>query len=118
MFSNQRKTIGILVEAVLNEFPRRLCQGVIEAAEKSGYNVAIFTSYGSYGNNVEYFKGDCHMYELPPYESLDGMILLLDTIQNLQTRERVLKYTMERCQCPIVSIRENIDGMVGLSREF
>lgn len=110
MFSNQRKTIGILVEAVLNEFPRRLCQGVIEAAEKSGYNVAIFTSYGSYGNNVEYFKGDCHMYELPPYESLDGMILLLDTIQNLQTRERVLKYTLERCQCPIVSIRENIDG--------
>ena len=58
MFSNQRKTIGVLVEAVLNEFPKRLCQGVIQAAEKSGYNVAIFTSYGSYGNNVEYFKGD------------------------------------------------------------
>ncbi len=33
MFSNQRKTIGVLVEAVLNECPSRLCQGVIQAAE-------------------------------------------------------------------------------------
>lgn len=110
MFSNQRKTIGVLVEAVLNECPSRLCQGVIQAADELGYNVAIFTSYGSYSNNLEYFKGDCYMYELPPYETLDGMILILDTIQNLQTRYHVLKYTLERCQCPIVSIREDIDG--------
>lgn len=110
MFSNGRKTIGILTENVVDEFSARLCRGVISEANQRGYNVACFSGFGNYGNNPEYFKGDCQIFELPPYELLDGIILLLDTIQDIPTRTRVLEHAKTRCQCPVISIREKIDG--------
>ena len=42
MFQNNRKTIGVFAEGVRYEFQRKLCQGIIEEAEKEGFNVAIF----------------------------------------------------------------------------
>lgn len=110
MFSNKRKTIGILAEAIKDEFPSLLCQGVIEEAQKRGYNVAVFSCYGNYGYYPEFYKGECKIFDLPPYESLDGIILMLDTIQDISNREYVLRCAQARCHCPIVSIREKIDG--------
>ena len=34
MFQNNRKTIGVFAEGVRYEFQRKLCQGIIEEAEK------------------------------------------------------------------------------------
>lgn len=110
MFSNGRKTIAVLVEAVADEVSMSLCQGAINEAQKRGYNVAVFACYGNYGNNPEYYKGDRQIFELPPYESLDGIILMLDTIQDPETRDDILNYAKTRCRCPIVSVREEIDG--------
>lgn len=110
MFSNGRKTIGVLTEAVKDEFPSLLCQGVIQEAQKRDYNVAVFSCYGNYGNYPKFYKGACQIFELPPYESLDGVILLLDTILDIQNREHILHYAQTRCRCPIVSVREKIDG--------
>ena len=47
MLQNKRKTVGVFAEKVKEEFQMRLCQGIIEEAELQGYNVAIFTNYGS-----------------------------------------------------------------------
>ena len=58
MFSNSRKTIGVFLEQAGNEFQNRLCQGVITKAQELGYNVAVFSGYGNYGQNGRYFVGD------------------------------------------------------------
>lgn len=108
MFSNNRKTIGVIVEAVYNNFPNQLCQGVIRVAREKGYNVAIFSAYGRYGDREDYYQGDCKIYDLPPYEKLDGVILLLDTIQDQNAIDYLLEQIRTRCHCPIVSIREEI----------
>ncbi len=110
MFGNSRKTIGVIVEAVNNSFPKLLCQGIIHSARELGYNVAIFTPYGRYGDRQDYFAGDCKIYDLPPYEDLDGMILLLDTIQDQGSIDYLLEQVRSRCHCPIVSVREQIEG--------
>ena len=47
MLYNKRKTIGVFAEKVKDEFQMRLCQGIIEEAELQGYNVTIFTNYGT-----------------------------------------------------------------------
>ena len=110
MFSNERKTIGVFLERAGSEFQNKLCQGIIPKAEELGYNVAIFSAYGNYGQNEQYFKGDQTLWELPPYEELDGVILALDTMIKLSGREQVLKNVQERCRCPIVSVREVVEG--------
>ncbi len=106
MFSNQRKTIGIICEAVDLEFPKQVCQGVIEETEKLGYNVAVFSIFGKYGYNEDFFAGDSHLLHLPPYEDFAGIILLLDTMQDPNMREYVIEQVRTRCTCPIVSLRE------------
>lgn len=110
MFSNERKTIGVLLERAGSEFQNKLCQGIITKAEKLGYNVAIFSAYGNYGRNERYFVGDQTLWELPPYEELDGVIMALDTIVNQEGRERIIGLVKERCQCPVVSVREIVEG--------
>ena len=110
MFSNERKTIGVFVERTLNEFQNRMCQGIITAAEQLGYNVAIFSAYGNYGQNERYFEGDQHLWQLPPYEELSGVILALDTMEEKSSRSRILENVRERCHCPVVSVREIVEG--------
>lgn len=114
MFSNKRKTIGVLLERVASEFQNCLCQGIIQKAEQLGYNVAIFGAYGNYGHNERYLVGDQTLWELPIYEDLDGVILALDTIENLEGREKIIEFVRTRCRCPVVSVREVVEGINNL----
>ena len=110
MFANKRKTIGIFLERAGSEFQNYLCQGVLTKAEELGYNVAVFSSYGNYGQNDRYFVGDQYLWDLPPYEELSGVILALDTMEEKESRQKVMDCIRERCHCPVVSIRELLVG--------
>lgn len=110
MFSNNRKTIGVFAENVKGEFPNRLCKGICSRAEEMGYNVAIFSPFGNYGQNGRFYKGDRDIYFLPEYESFDGVIMALDTMDDPESRKAVLTQVRSRCHCPVVSIREVISG--------
>lgn len=114
MFHNSRKTIGVFLERSASEFQNRLCQGIITGAKELGYNVAVFSDYGNYGQNDRYFIGDQTLWELPPYEELDGVVLALDTMEEIDSREHVIKNIRERCHCPIISIRELLVGVNNL----
>lgn len=52
MFHNSRKTIGVFLERSASEFQNRLCQGIITGAKEIGYNVAVFSDYGNYGQRT------------------------------------------------------------------
>ena len=114
MFSNQRKTIGVFMERSTSEFQNKLCQGLIYEAERLGYNVAIFAAYGNYGQNERYFAGDQTLWEVPVYEDFAGIILALDTIVQQSGRDKVLSFVKSRCHCPIISVREIVDGVNNL----
>lgn len=114
MYGNKRKTIGVLLERAGSEFQNRLSQGIITKAEELGYNVAVFSSYGNYGQNDRYFVGDQYLWDLPPYEELDGIIMALDTMDEKTSRENVLTRVQGRAKCPVVSIREVVEGVNNL----
>ena len=112
MLQNKRKTIGVFAEKVKEEFQMRLCQGIIEEAELQGYNVAIFTNYGTYGQNNQHFIGDQMIWDLPCYEEFAGLILALDTMSEKSSRQKILDNVKKYCHCPVVSIREKVEGAV------
>lgn len=111
MLGNHRKTIGIFAENTANEFQHKMCDGIIREARERGYNVAIFSSYGSYGQSKLFCVGDMQLYQLPPYEDLDGVILVLDTMDNEENMAKVIEVVKSRCTCPIVSMRMTIPGV-------
>lgn len=110
MFTNNRKTIGVFAENVKGEFPNKLCQGISAEARKAGYNVAVFSPFGNYGQNMHFYKGDRQLYQMPEYEDFDGVIMALDTMEDPESRKAVLTQVRQRCHCPVVSIREVISG--------
>lgn len=111
MFSNNRKTIGVFSENTSNELQYKVCDGIIREAAARGYNVALFSSQGSYGQSPRFGVGDMQIFQLPPYEELAGAVLLLDTMDNRDHRKKLVDTIKSRCTCPIVSIRMVVPGV-------
>ena len=108
MFNNDRKTIGVFAENMSSEVQHKVCDGIIQEATAKGYNVALFSSQGSYGQSKLFSVGDLQIYQLPPYEELSGAILILDTMDDAENAKYVIKQVKDHCHCPIVSVRMTI----------
>lgn len=108
MFGNGKKTIGVFVTQVHQEFQDTLGRGICSRAEELDYNVVFFSNFLGYGE-FKYEIGEMNMARLPRYENLDGIILLPDTMFvegfEKKIRENIGKYS----SCPVVSVRQRID---------
>lgn len=111
MFNNDRKTIGVLAENMSSEVQHKVCDGVIREARARGYNVALFSSQGSYNQSLRFNEGDLQIFQLPSYEELSGVILILDTMDKAENAKKVIDIVKKRCTCPVVSIRMTIPGI-------
>ena len=80
MFENGRKTIGMFVCKATEYFQRTVCKAMAEQAEQWDYNLIIFSTFGEYDHNREYITGECNMLDIPCYEKLDAVVLLLSLI--------------------------------------
>lgn len=109
MFSNHCKTVGVILEKASGEFQKRICEGITVTARQYGYNVAVFNAFGRYGHNERHFFGDQMIFDLVPWQELDGVILALDTMDEPLSRKRILEKVRKYCCCPIVSVREMVE---------
>lgn len=111
MFSNGRKTIGLFIFNLQGAFQREICQNIAVRAEQLGYNLAVFSSFGSYGKNEAYSIGEMAIFDLPDYQRLAGMIIAMDTFNIDKASECVLAHIRNDVTCPVVSLREPITGV-------
>lgn len=109
MFDNGRKTIGVFVTQIYQEFQKTLSRGICIKAKEYGYNVAFFTSCLGYGE-LQYEKGESSIADLPRYEDLDGIIILPDTMYVEGLEDRMMKNIRKYSSCPVVSVRQRTEG--------
>lgn len=114
MFGNGKKTIGMFVCKVPEYFQRTVCRAMAELAEQWDYNLINFSTFGEYDNNQEYITGESNMLEIPCYEKLDAVVLLLDTFDIPGMEERLLNQLKERASCPVISIRKRQEGCINI----
>nr|MBP3598873.1 GGDEF domain-containing protein [Eubacterium sp.] len=110
MFSNGRKTIGLFIFNPQLEFQSQVCEAMAEATKKLGYNLAVFSSYGCYGQNPLYHEGEMQILTLPDYSDFAGIILALDTIDKDEARQIILDQITRKATCPVVSLRVPVEG--------
>lgn len=103
VFHNGRKTIGVFIQQVNEEYQNLVCKGISRRANELGYNVAIFANFGGYGLE-DYSAGERNMANLPYYEELDGIIIAPDTMNHIE--ELYTSRIKERSRCPVVSVRK------------
>ncbi|MCI9539226.1 MAG: GGDEF domain-containing protein [Eubacterium sp.] len=111
MFSNGRKTIGLMIFNTYADFQSQICWGMAERAEQLGYNLAIISSYGSYGTYQEYYQGEMMIFDLPSYDEFAGIVVAFDTFNIPAARDRILEHIQEEADCPVVSLRERLVGV-------
>lgn len=111
MFSNGRKTIGLFIFNTFGDYQNQICRGMSDRAQQLGYNLAIFSSYGGYGTNMDYYKGEVEIFDLPSYDEFAGIVLAFDTFTIPEAKDRVLEHIKESASCPIVSLREQLVGV-------
>ena len=105
MLGNNKKTIGVFISQVYEEYQNNLSRGIMKRANELDYNVAFFTNFGGFGQ-VFYDMGEIHISDLPNYEELEGIIFTPDIIILPNLINRYKKNIAERCHCPVVSVRK------------
>lgn len=108
MFGNNKKTIGVFVTKAEEEFQRTLCKGISMRANELDYNVAFFANFLRH-SEPQYEAGERNIVDLPTYESFDGIILLPDSMYDLNNKTRIIKNIKKYCNCPVVNVCQKID---------
>lgn len=108
MFQNAKKTIGVFVSLVYDEYQKHLSNGISIRAQELDYNVAFFTNFGGYDQN-DYDQGELLIADLPCYEDLDGIIITPDTMSVDGLEQKIRDHISKRSNCPVVSVRRRID---------
>lgn len=109
MIRNGRKTIGVFVSEIYEEYQNILSKGISIRAKELGYNVAFFTNYGGYGQQ-DYDIGEENIVKLPFYEDFDGVIIAPDTLMIPGLEDYILEQVKKNTDCPVVSVRKRTEG--------
>lgn len=105
----KRKRIGIFIGDVTQTFSSRICKAIGEKADEYGYDAYFFTLFTTTGDNLLYAEGERKIFELPNYKELDGIIVAFDTLELPGCRELLME-KLEHVTCPVVFLRERVDG--------
>ena len=78
---SRRKRIAILVGQADEYYQAEFICGFEEQAFSYGWDVLIFSTYQKYQSSTWREQGETSVFSIVPYEDLDGIILMLDTLQ-------------------------------------
>lgn len=110
MFANGKRTVGVFISQLNDEFQDVLCKGITSRAKELDYNVAFFTSFGGYGQ-PEFDMGENEIAKLPYYQDFDGIILAPDTFTIDKLNNNIKRLIEKYSTCPVVSVRRKIEGL-------
>lgn len=109
MHLGKRKTIALMISRAAAEYQSILIKNVSMKAAEYGYYTLVYTSFGGYGTNKSFEVGEEYVVEMPNYESLDGIILALDTFSEQHLADRIVELVKKRASCPVVCIRRPVE---------
>lgn len=116
MFKNEYKTLAMFICGVSGTFQKKFCRQFTDKALELGYNLLIFNAFRdfAYYGNEAYMTGEANIVNLPPYEELDGIIIVPDTFPDINLRNNLIETIRKRAACPVISFRTRVDGFVNV----
>lgn len=99
------KRIGIFISHIFGSFQNQLCQGIIDTAQKYGYNTDIFTSMD--GENIScYASSEDSILRIPHFEEMSGIVFASDTYLSKELKDSIFHTLEEKCTCPVVEVNQ------------
>ena len=100
----RRKRIAILVGQADEYYQAEFICGFEKQAFSFDWDVCVFSMYQKYQSNSRREVGETSIFSLVPYEELDGIVLMLDTLQTPGLADAVEEAAHKRAKCPVISI--------------
>ncbi len=105
MLFQNRKTIGVFTNKADEHFRQSLFAGLTREAKKYDFDLAVFTTFGNHNSNSIYDEQEKAIVDLAPLEKLDGIIIVPDSYDVEELRERLYEKIDKYAVCPVVSVR-------------
>lgn len=109
MPSEMRKTvhIAVLVSTIDEDYQRGILSGIRQYAAGNQITLEHFVAFGNIGGDAGHDTGEYNIFTLADFHQFDGVILLINTIQDASCIESVLERA-KRTSVPVVCIDRNV----------
>jgi EAL domain-containing protein (putative c-di-GMP-specific phosphodiesterase class I)/DNA-binding LacI/PurR family transcriptional regulator/GGDEF domain-containing protein len=107
--------IGVCVTRVHGEMCRTFIGSLLKSAKKAGLRVCVFQSVYDFDEEDE--SGAGYVFETIPYDNLCGIIILHDTIYDLEIKNKIIERGKAR-GIPVVMARSSAPGCFSLVGDF
>ena len=95
MQDNQIRNIAVFVAGTDEEYQSSILNGIASAAKTYNFNISVFASFGGVLANSLYDVGENNIYHLANLDRFDGVILMTNTIGDLDVRESICRAVRE-----------------------
>ena len=100
----RRKRVAILVGQADEYYQAEFVCGFEKQAFSFDWDVCVFSMYQKYQSSSTREQGETSIFSVVPYEDLDGIILMLDTLQTPGLADAVEEAAHKRAKCPVISV--------------
>ena len=100
----RRKRVAILVGQADEYYQTEFICGFEKRAFSFNWDVCVFSMYQKYQSSTAREQGESSIFSIVPYEDLDGIILMLDTLQTPGLADAVEEAAHKRAKCPVISV--------------
>lgn len=100
------KRLACFIGQITQDYQGEAAQAIRETAQECKCELDFFTEFGSYGENYLHAEGEKNIINLPYLQDYDGIIVALDTFDNVGMDVTLVEQIKKYAKCPIVSVRQ------------
>ncbi|MBR0484396.1 MAG: GGDEF domain-containing protein [Oscillospiraceae bacterium] len=109
----QHVHIAVVVSTINEEYQNGILCGIRQFSSANGITLSHFVAYGNTGEDAGHDAGEYNIFSLADFQQFDGIILLINTIQNLRYREAVLN-RVRALDVPAVCIDRDVPELYAI----
>ena len=87
----ENKHIAVIVAGIDEEYQRTVIEGIIDCAKANNANLSVFSAFGGVLGSSKYDIGEYNIYSLPNYKEFDGVILMTNTICDVNEKKKIVE---------------------------
>ena len=97
--------IAFFVGQIFQDYQQQIVRVVTDEAIRLGYQVDVFSNFGTYGDNCLHVEGEKNIIEIPYLENYKGIIIAPDTFDIVGMYEALVKKIHDTVTYPVISLR-------------
>lgn len=116
--NKKHRFIGLCLTRIQEYLESELFHAVAKRAHGTGYKLLVFNAFDDfYYSNEKYAKGERYIFDLIPYEKLDGLIILSETIKDEKILHSIVNKAHEH-DLFTVCIDKRVDGCYNIEYNY